>query len=147
MPARVPARSAIRRARRIAMLATAALAAAACGKGRVIAGNVKPDSLPVYIGDSLPFAYPPSEYISLIQDNVTLRLFLDEYGRPVPESTRIEEHALHPAFDTSALNGAPQLVFRPALKDGKAIPYPILFPIKFRHPGLPSMPGDPPAAK
>ena len=47
---------------------------------------VTPDSLPVLIGDSLPFDYPPGPYIQRIQDNVTLRLYLDEFGRPVPDS-------------------------------------------------------------
>jgi hypothetical protein len=101
-----------------------------------------PDTLPVFIGDSLPFLYPPGPYIERIQDNVTLRLYLDEFGRPVPESTRIQEHAKHLAFDSSALRGAPDLVFSPAVKDGKHVPYPVLFPIKFRVPDGPPMPGD-----
>lgn len=132
---------------KVAMMLFIAASGDACGKGGA-RGSVaqQPDSLPVFIGDSLPFAYPPSLYISLVQDNVTLRLYLDEYGRPVPDSTRIEEHALHAAFDTSALEGAPKLVFRPAYKGGAAIPYPILFPIKFRVPDGPPMPGDPPRA-
>lgn len=100
------------------------------------------DSLPVFIGDSLPFQYPKGPYIQRIQDNVTLRMYLDEYGRPVPESTRIHEHATLPAFDSSALQGARDLVFRPAIKDGKPIPFPVLFPIKFRVPDGPPMPGD-----
>lgn len=118
-----------------------------CGKGggRTALAQ-QPDSLPIFIGDSLPFAYPPSLYISLVQDNVTLRLHLDEFGRPVPESTRVEEHALHPAFDSSALEGASKLVFRPAYRHGAPIPYTILFPIKFRVPDGPPMPGDPPRA-
>lgn len=100
------------------------------------------DSLPVFIGDSLPFRYPPGPYIQRIQDNVTLRMYLDEFGRPVPESTRIHEHAVVAAFDSSALEGAKDLVFRPAIKDGQAIPFPVLFPIKFRVPDGPPMPGD-----
>ena len=100
------------------------------------------DSLPVFIGDSLPFLYPPGPYIERIQDNVTLRMYLDEFGRPVPDSTRIHEHATLPAFDSSALRGARDLVFRPAIKDGKPIPFPVLFPIKFRVPDGPPMPGD-----
>ena len=116
---------------------------AACGRGERGGGiSAAPDSLPVFIGDSLPFDYPPPLYLSLIQGDVTLRLHLDEYGRPVPESTRVEEHALHPAFDSSALRGAGQLVFRPAYRGGRPIPYTILFPIKFRVPDGPPMPGD-----
>lgn len=106
---------------------------------------VTPDSLPVFIGDSLPFRYPPGPYVQGIQDNVTLRLYLDAFGHPVPESTKIQEHAAEPQFDESALNGARDLVFRPAIKDGKAIPFEILFPVKFRVPGGAPMPGDAPA--
>jgi hypothetical protein len=129
----------------LTLIGTAMSVVQGCGKsgGRTSVAQ-QPDSLPVFIGDSLPFAYPPSLYISLVQDNVTLRLHLDEFGRPVPESTRVEEHALHPAFDSSALNGASKLVFRPAYRNGTAIPYTILFPIKFRVPEGPPMPGDPP---
>ena len=105
-------------------------------------GSIVADSLPVFIGDSLPFRYPPAMYIQRVQDNVTLRMYLDEFGRPVPESTRIEEHALNAVFDTSALAGAIDLVFRPAIRGGKPIPYPVLFPIKFRVPNGPPMPGD-----
>lgn len=100
------------------------------------------DSLPVFIGDSLPFKYPVAPYIEGVQDNVTLRLYLDEFGRPVPESTKVHEHAKLAAFDSSALEGASQLVFRPAYRDGKAIAFPVLFPIKFRVPDGPPMPGD-----
>jgi hypothetical protein len=130
--------------RRTAALTGIVAIAAGCGGAE---RNAEPqvataDSLPVFIGDSLPFLYPPAQYIMRVQDNVTLRLYLDEFGRPVPDSTRVHEHAVVPAFDTSALNGAKDLVFSPAIKDGKAIPFPVLFPIKFRVPDGPPMPGD-----
>ncbi|GMV10639.1 MAG: hypothetical protein AMXMBFR55_23730 [Gemmatimonadota bacterium] len=132
---------------RVVALGSSAAVVAGCqgGAGRERAGAVTPDSLPVFAGDSLPFRYPPGPYLQGIQDNVTLRLYLDEFGRPVPESTRIEEHAVLAAFDSSALAGARELVFRPAMKDGKAIPFAILFPVKFRVPGGAPMPGDAPA--
>lgn len=121
-----------------------ALTVAGCSRGErgATAQTGGLDSLPVYIGDSLPFLYPPGPYIERIQDNVTLRLYLDEFGRPVPDSTRIQEHAKHAAFDSSALQGAKDLVFRPAMRGGKPVPYPVLFPIKFRVPDGPPMPGD-----
>ena len=105
------------------------------------------DSLPVYIGDSLPFLYPPGPYIQRIQDNVTLQMYLDEFGRPVPDSTRVHDHAVLAVFDSAALLGAKDLVFRPAIRGGKAIPFPVLFPIKFRVPDGPPMPGDSVAPK
>jgi TonB family protein len=130
--------------RLVGRLTIAIVLLAACGRGRGAqsAQAIKPDSLPVFIGDSLPFQYPPGPYIQRIQDNVTLRLYLDEFGRPVNDSTRIHAHAALPAFDTAALNGARDLVFRPAMKDGKAMPFAVLFPIKFRVPDGPPMPGD-----
>lgn len=116
---------------------------AACrGSDRARASAGVADSLPVFIGDSLPFQYPKGLYISLIQGDVTLRLHLDEFGRPLPESTRVEEPAAYAAFDTAALEGARDLVFRPAYRDGKPVPYTILFPIKFRVPEGPPMPSD-----
>lgn len=128
----------------LASFALVALVVSACDRGAKGTGAaaITPDSLPVFIGDSLPFVYPPGPYIQRIQDNVTLWLYLDEFGRPVPESTRVHEHAAEPMFDTAALNGARDLVFRPAMKDGKAIPFAVLFPIKFRVPDGPPMPGD-----
>lgn len=125
-----------------AVLIALTLAACSRGEGGAIAQVGGIDSLPVYIGDSLPFLYPPGPYIERIQDDVTLRLYLDEFGRPVPDSTRIQEHAKLAAFDSSALQGAKDLVFRPAMRGGKAVPYPVLFPIKFRVPDGPPMPGD-----
>ena len=121
-----------------------ALVATACGRGAKGAAPqvATADSLPVFIGDSLPFKYPVAPYIEGVQDNVTLQLYLDEFGRPVPESTKVHEHAKLAAFDSSALEGAPSLLFRPAYRDGKAIPFPVLFPIKFRVPNGPPMPGD-----
>lgn len=132
------------RVRGAAALAGLVLLAVACdrGAGGAAAQVATADSLPVFIGDSLPFQYPAAQYIMRIQDNVTLRLYLDEFGRPVPDSTRVHEHAAVAAFDTAALNGAKDLVFSPAIKDGKAIPFPVLFPIKFRVPDGPPMPGD-----
>lgn len=135
--------------RRSAMLLTPVVAGAvACsdmhsGARRLAeATNVPPDSLPVLSIDSLPFRYPPALYIERVQDNVTLRLYVDEFGRPVLESTRVEERAKHAAFDSSAIEGAKDLVFRPAYRAGKPIPYPVLFPIRFRVPNGPPLPGD-----
>lgn len=104
--------------------------------------NIVPDSVPVLAVDSLPFHYPVALYIQQIQDNVTLRLYVDAFGRPVPESTRVETHSKYAEFDSSALNGAKDLVFRPAFAAGQPIPWPVLFPIKYRVPNGPPLPGD-----
>lgn len=93
-----------------------------------------PDSLPRMLNDSLPFQYPAALYMQLIDDSVTLHLHIDEYGRPVPESTRVAIPARFAEFDTSAVRGSRDLVFRPAIRAGKAVPYTVLFPIHFRIP-------------
>lgn len=96
-----------------------------------------PDSLPRMLNDSLPFQYPVALYMQLIDDSVTLHLHIDEYGRPVPDSTRVAIPARFAEFDTSAVRGSRDLVFRPAIRAGKPVPYTVLFPIHFRIPTRP----------
>src|SRR5687768_10740331 len=129
--------------RRLVLFAVPVLAVA-CGDLRTggRANAAPPDSLPVLKLDSLPFRYPPALYVQLVQDNVTLRVFVDEFRRPVPDSPQTEEHAKHPAFDTSALVGSRDLLFRPTYRHGQRIPYFVLFPIKFRVPNGAPLDGD-----
>ncbi|MGQ0649598.1 MAG: energy transducer TonB family protein [Gemmatimonadaceae bacterium] len=101
-----------------------------------------PDSLPRLLNDSLPFNYPVGLYLQLIDDSVTLRLHIDQYGQPVPESTRVEVPAKHPQFDTSAVDGSRALRFRPALRRGQPMAYTVLFPIQFKVPTVPVPPSD-----
>jgi hypothetical protein len=129
-------------------VALATLALSACEQTRDVLAyfnrntGAPPDSLPLLLNDSLPFAYPPALYLQLIDDSVTLRLHVDRFGRPEPESTRIEVPAKHAAFDSSALRGSSELVFRPAYRQGKPIPYTVLFPIQFKVPVVPIAPAD-----
>jgi TonB family protein len=101
-----------------------------------------PDSLPQLLNDSLPFQYPIALYMQLVDDSVTLRLHIDEYGRPDPDSTRVEVAASHAAFDSSAIAGSRELLFRPAIRGGKPMPYTVLFPIQFKIPTVPVAPTD-----
>jgi TonB family protein len=101
------------------------------------ADQVRPDSLPRMLNDSLPFQYPVALYMQLIDDSVTLRLHIDEYGRPVSESTKVAVPARYVEFDTSAMRGSRELVFRPAIRGGKPVAYTVLFPIHFRIPTRP----------
>ena len=91
------------------------------------------------LNDSLPFKYPVSLYMQLINDSVTLYLHIDEFGRPAADSTRIATAATHALFDSSAIAGARDLVFRPAIRKGKAMPYSVLFPILFKIPTVPTV--------
>lgn len=139
--------------RRLAVLAAATAALSACDQVKGVFAslggpdNSPPDSLPRLLNDSLPFDYPVGLYLQLIDDSVTLRLHVDEFGRPVPDSTRVEVHAKYPQFDTAAVQGAAELLFRPAIRKGKEIPYTVLFPIQFKVPLLPTAPQDSTAPK
>ncbi len=135
-------------ARRLVVMALATTALAGCEQVKSTfaslrgSDNSPPDSLPQLLNDSLPFDYPIGLYLQLIDDSVTLRLHVDQFGRPVPESTRVEVHAKYPQFDTAAVDGARELLFRPAIRKGKEIPYTVLFPIQFKVPLLPVVPKD-----
>lgn len=96
-----------------------------------------PDSLPQLLNDSLPFVYPVGLYVQLINDSVTLRLHIDEFGMPVADSTRVEKGAKYAQFDSSALDGSRKLRFRPAKRGGRAVAYTVLFPIHFKVPVVP----------
>jgi len=129
--------------RRIGLTGAVVTMLTACGdmKGALdrmsSAEQARPDSLPRMLNDSLPFQYPVALYMQLIDDSVTLHLHIDEYGRPVPESTRVAVPARYAEFDTSAMRGSRDLVFRPAITAGKPVAYTVLFPIHFRIPTRP----------
>ena len=95
---------------------------------------VRRDEPPVALNAESPVVYPEALFQQRISGTVLLRLFADETGRVVPESTRVQESSGYPALDSAALAGAPRLQFAPALRNG--IPVPTLFtqPVHFRHP-------------
>ena len=102
----------------------------------------EPVELPVLLSSELPFDYPPGLYLQGIHGEVTLRLFIDSLGLVVPESTVVAEPAAHAAFDSSAVDGSRRLQFRPARQGERRIGQTVLFPIKFRVPGVLPPPGD-----
>jgi TonB family protein len=121
-----------------------AVSVAGCAGGRDGAWNdpATYDSLPALINDSLPFDYPVALYILKKQDDVTLRVHIDQDGRVVPESTTVHERSDFPQLDTAAIQGAGKLVFRPAFRDGQAVGITVLFPVQFRVPGAGPLPQD-----
>jgi TonB family protein len=133
------------RGRRLAILALFTLAALGCSE-RTRAGRATgtewwrsdavPDVLPQMLNTELPFRYPAALFARRVEGNVTLRLYLDDGGRVVPESVRVEEPSGQPALDSAAVAGAPLLRFRPARRKGVAVPVALLFPVHFRHPAL-----------
>lgn len=101
-----------------------------------------PDEAPSLISTELPFRYPASLYARRVQGNVTLRLFVDDEGHVVTDSTRVEEPSGNAALDSAAIAGARDLRFAPAKRQGEAMPTSILFPVYFRHPEARPLPGD-----
>ncbi len=124
-----------------------AATAGACSRDDGAAGKFtevgpRPDELPVMLNKELPFRYPPSLYSRKVQANVTLRVFIDQQGQIVPESTNVAETSGHGSMDSAAVRGASELRFIPAKTRGQAVPVSILFPVYFRHPDAPPLPGD-----
>jgi len=89
-----------------------------------------------------PFHYPVALYARKAQGSVTLRLFVDANGRAVADSTRVAESSGFKAFDSAAVSGAADLRFVPAKLRGEPMGMTILFPVYFRHPEAPALPGD-----
>jgi TonB family protein len=128
------------------VMAALGLGAAACkgaegGNGFQGVGP-RPDVLPVMLNKELPFRYPPSLYAKKVQANVTLRVFIDKEGSIVSESTHVAESSGYAPLDSAAVRGSNELRFIPAKTRGQAVPVSILFPVYFRHPDAPPLPGD-----
>lgn len=112
------------------------------GKDAFSGVGPRPDVLPVMLNKDLPFRYPPSLYSKKVQANVTLRVFIDKEGQIVSESTHVAESSGYPALDSAAVRGSNDLRFIPAKTRDLAVPVSILFPVYFRHPDAPPLPGD-----
>ncbi|MEP6904656.1 MAG: energy transducer TonB [Gemmatimonadales bacterium] len=129
------------------MIMTAGLVSVGCNKGeqadQPFSGvGARPDVLPVMLNKDLPFRYPPALYAKKVQANVTLRVFIDKEGLVVNESTHVAESSGIPSLDSAAVKGSGELRFIPAKTRGEAVPVSILFPVYFRHPEAPPLPGD-----
>ncbi len=106
------------------------------------AGRSRPDEVPRVLNTDLPFRYPAALYARRVQGNVTLRLFVDRDGQVSVDSTRIEESSGYAALDSAAVKGAQELRFVPAKLRGEPLVATVLFPVYFRHPEAPALPGD-----
>jgi TonB family protein len=92
------------------------------------------DDPPVMINPDPPVDYPPALYSRGVEGRVILRLYVDELGRLVAESTAIATSSGYPALDSAALGAAPRFRFAPALRNGTPVAASFLQPIHFRHP-------------
>jgi protein TonB len=89
---------------------------------------------PVATNPTPPFAYPSDLYRDGIEGTVVLRLFIDESGQLVPDSTQIAEGSGYPPLDSAALAGVSELEYVPALRDGAPVATVFLQPVHFRQP-------------
>jgi TonB family protein len=119
---------------------SAALLMLACGRGDrqtppESAGPAEPPPFepPVVTNPESPVSYPPDLYDQQVEGTVVLRLYVDERGVVVPESTRIAESSGYPSLDSAALRGVPAMHFAPARRDGQAVATTFLQPVNFRH--------------
>jgi len=115
------------------------LFASACTPAEDTSGDL---ALPELLTKDLPFRYPPELYASGVEGQVALHLFVDSLGLVVPDSTRVEEPSTHPAFDSSAVAGAPYLEFRPAQRGASRLGYAVVLPVQFRIPPRDSAASD-----
>ena len=116
------------------------------GTGRAVAvvqgRGQRLDTFPVMLNKEPPFRHPRSLYAKKAQGDVTLRLFIDTLGNVNPDSTQVVKTSGFTAFDSAAIEGSRALRFSPAWRDGKPVALTILFPVLFRHPDAPPLPGD-----
>jgi TonB family protein len=89
---------------------------------------------PVATNATSPVGYPLALYDEGAQGTVILRLFIDERGTLVPESTQVAEGSGYVEFDSAAVAGVTRMEFAPARRNGQPVPTAFLQPIHFRHP-------------
>jgi TonB family protein len=143
---------AARRVRRaVFLLGVAALGSACVGEPArsirqsaegLIPSAVRPDELPQVLNESTPFTYPQSAWDQRIQGNVMLRLHVNANGVAERESTTVVGSSGVPVLDSAALAAVSRLRFRPARKNGVPIGVSLRFPVHYRHPEGPPLPGD-----
>ena len=105
-------------------------------------GPQHPDEAPKMLNKELPFHYPPALFAKKVQGNVTLRLFIDRDGHVRADSTQVVESSGYASLDSAAIRGSQELQFVPAKTKGEPLSVTILFPVYFRFPGAPPLPGD-----
>ena len=120
------------------LFAAAALAIACSG------GEAQPaaDSLaggaslraPVALDPVPAIAYPEGLADTAPAVTVRLRLFVDEEGHVIADSTRVAESSGVAALDSAAVEGAPRIRYAPALKDGEPVAAAFVQPVEFRRP-------------
>ena len=89
---------------------------------------------PVALDATPAIAYPSGVDDTTAVLTVTLRLFVDEQGHVVADSTRIAESSGVAALDSAAVEGAPRLRYSPALRGGEPLATAFVQQVEFRRP-------------
>jgi protein TonB len=123
------------------LAALATILIAACNRDRGTTVTLTPDAPasrrtepPVAINPETPVEYPPALFEQGIEGTVVLRLFTNEQGTVVNDSTRVAESSGYPALDSAAVKAVPRLRFAPARANGTPVAAAFLQPVHFRHP-------------
>ena len=98
------------------------------------AGSPRRDDPPVALDPVPPVVYPAELYRQGIEGTVTLKLFVDDKGGVVPESTKVAESSGYAEFDSAAIAGVPRMRFAPAQRDGRPVAIAFTQPVHFRRP-------------
>ena len=96
---------------------------------------------PVMTNNNSPVEYPLDLFQAGQEGTVVLRLYIDERGVLLPESTTVAESSGQPALDSAALAGTAGMQFAPARRRGVAIDAAFFQPVHFRIPNPTSI-GD-----
>jgi len=89
---------------------------------------------PVATNAESPAAYPLDLFDEGAEGTVILRLFADERGAVLAESTQIAEGSGIPGLDSAALASVARMTFAPARRDGQPVATWFLQPVHFRLP-------------
>jgi TonB family protein len=100
----------------------------------MVAESLPSFEAPVLTNPESPVSYPIDLFEQRVEGTVVLRLYIDERGSVVPESTRIAEGSGYSPLDSAALHGVPAMRFAPARRSGRPVPATFLQPIHFRRP-------------
>lgn len=110
-----------------------------CEGSRAVPDQMVAESLPSFEAPVLtnpesPVSYPIDLFEQRVEGTVVLRLFIDQRGNLVPESTRVAEASGYPPLDSAALHGVATMRFTPARQSGRPVSTAFLQPIHFRRP-------------
>jgi TonB family protein len=98
------------------------------------ADSPRRDDPPVALDPEPPVVYPAELYRQGIEGTVTLRLFVNDKGGVVAESTTVAESSGYAEFDSAAVAGVPRMRFAPAQRDGRPVAIAFTQPVHFRRP-------------